>query len=102
MSQKILHTGDTESPNLRFVHFKLIIGYVKKDKPKQIDSVSDTPIPLIRNAGSQPFKQYSLGFSKDLTPPLSPKYYKIFEILGENLCAFYLEPSIVQRFAPFY
>ena len=48
MSQKILHTGDTESPNLRFVHFKLIIGYVKKDKPKQIDSVSDTPIPLTK------------------------------------------------------
>ena len=102
MSKKIPHAGDIESPNLRFGHFKVIIGYVRKYKPKQINSVSYNTIPLLRNAGSQPFKQYSLGLSKDLTPPLSPKYYKNFEILGANLCAFYLDPSIVQRFAPFY
>ena len=39
--------------------------------------------------------------SKDLTPFLSPKYYKNHDILGANLCTFHLDPLIVQRFAPF-
>ena len=93
MSKKIPHAGDIESPNLRFGHFKVIIGYVRKYKPKQINSVSYNTIPLLRNAGSQPFKQYSLYLSKDLTLLLSHKYYKKFTFWAQISVLFILLPQ---------